>query len=93
MLNPRFRTTAQLSKEKASRDSRYGGYWGNFYRSEYDYDRVELFADYLNRGTHTWRYLLIATNKGDYLVPNTVVMEMYNPEVFGRNENRKVTIK
>lgn len=93
VLNPRFQTVQQLDKEKASRDSSWSGYWGNFYRSEYYFDRVEVFADYLRRGKHTWTYLVIATNAGDYTVPNTVCMEMYNPEVFGRNDNRKIQIK
>ncbi len=93
VLNPRFRTGQQLDKEKSSGDSAWQGYWGNFYRSEYYFDRVELFADYLKRGTHTWKYLVIATNSGDYTVPNTVCFEMYNPEVFGRNDNRRVQVK
>ena len=79
--------------EQASYDSTWKGYWGKFYRSEYYFDRVELFSDYLRRGTHTWTYLVVATNGGTFTVPNTVVMEMYNPEVFGRNENRKIEIK
>ncbi len=93
VLNPRFQVHQKLDMEKASRDSKWQGLWGNFYRSEYYFDRVEVFADYLNRGTHTWRYLVIATNKGSYSVPNTVCLEMYNPEVFGRNDNRKVQVR
>jgi uncharacterized protein YfaS (alpha-2-macroglobulin family) len=93
VLNPRFKTTASLDMEQASYDSTWKGYWGKFYRSEYYFDRVELFSDYLRRGTHTWTYLVVATNGGAFTVPNTVVMEMYNPEVFGRNENRKIEIK
>ena len=93
VLNPRFKTGQQLDMEKSSRDSKWGGYWGNFYRSEYYFDRVEVFADYLRRGEHTWKYLVIATNAGVYTVPNTVCHEMYNPEVFGRSDNRKIEIK
>lgn len=93
VLNPRFLTAQQLDMEKANRDNEWAGYWGNFYRSEYYFDRVELFADYLNRGTHKWNYLVVATNPGSYAVPNTVCMEMYNPEVFGRNDNRKIQVK
>lgn len=93
VLNPRFQTQQQLDMEKASSDDDWRGYWGQFYRSEYYFDRVEVFADYLVRGSHTWRYLVIATNGGLYGVPNTTVMEMYNPEVFGRNDNRQVQVK
>lgn len=93
VLNPRFRTGQQLDLEKANRDNKWGGYWGNFYRSEYYFDRVEVFADYLRRGAHSWSYLVIATNSGSYTVPNTVCQEMYNPEVFGRNSNRNIQVK
>jgi len=93
VLNPRFKTSVHPDTEKASHDSPWKGYWGNFYRSEYYFDRVEVFADYLRRGIQTWSYLVVATNKGEFMVPNTMVLEMYNPEVFGRNENRKIEIK
>jgi uncharacterized protein YfaS (alpha-2-macroglobulin family) len=95
VLNPDFQTTSQydVRETRASRDSEWAGYWGNFYRSEIYFDRVQVFADYLYRGTHTWKYLVIATNAGDFAVPNTVVLEMYNPEVFGRNANRRVQVQ
>ncbi|MCP5054300.1 MAG: hypothetical protein GY940_44440, partial [bacterium] len=53
---------------------------------------VQVFADYLRRGTHKWTYLVIATNSGTFTVPNTTAMEMYNPEVFARNANRSVEV-
>jgi uncharacterized protein YfaS (alpha-2-macroglobulin family) len=95
VLNPDFQTTSQydVRETRASRDSEWAGYWGNFYRSEIYFDRVQVFADYLYRGVHTWKYLVIATNAGDFAVPNTVVLEMYNPEVFGRNANRRVLVQ
>lgn len=93
VLNPSFKTGMLLDMEKGSRDSQWRGYWGNFYRSEIYFDRVQVFADYLRRGTHKWTYLVIATNEGEYTVPNTMVSEMYNPEVFGRNDNRRVKVK
>jgi uncharacterized protein YfaS (alpha-2-macroglobulin family) len=93
VLNPSFKTGLQTDMEKASRDSQWSGYWGNFYRSEIYFDRVQVFADYLRRGTHKWNYLVIATNSGTYTVPNTQVLEMYNPEVFGRNANRSVAVR
>jgi hypothetical protein len=92
VLNSNFKTGLALDKEKASDDNRWRGSWGNFYRSEIYFDRVQVFADYLRRGKHTWTYLVIATNSGSFTVPNTVAVEMYNPEVFGRNANRNVTI-
>jgi alpha-2-macroglobulin len=93
VLNPSFKTGLQLDKTQASSDSNWSGYWGHFYRSEIYFDRVQVFADYLRRGKHRWTYLVIATNAGTFTVPNTVVSEMYNPEVFGRNANRNVEVK
>jgi len=93
VLNPNFESTSGLDTRKVSQDSEWGGYWGRFYRSEIYFDRVLVFADYLTRGTHKWKYLAIATNSGSFVVPNTVAQEMYNPEVFGRNSNRNVEVK
>jgi uncharacterized protein YfaS (alpha-2-macroglobulin family) len=93
VLNPRFNVTSQLDSRRISRDNRWRGYWGRFYRSEYYFDHIEVFADYLRRGTHVWRYLVIATNSGHFNAPATMVLEMYNPEVFGRDENRTTEIK
>jgi uncharacterized protein YfaS (alpha-2-macroglobulin family) len=95
VLNPDFNTTSQYDAQETiiNRDREWAGYWGNFYRSEIYFDRVQVFADYLNRGVHTWKYLVIATNAGNFSVPNTMVSEMYNPEVFGRNANRRIQVK
>ena len=89
VLNPSFKTSSALSVGKVTKGSRYNAYWGRLYRSEYYFDRVELFADFLIRGTHKWQYLIMATNSGNYTIPPSLVSEMYNPEVFGRNDNKK----
>ncbi|MCK4667179.1 hypothetical protein KAU33_10540, partial [Candidatus Dependentiae bacterium] len=93
VVNPNFRTSSELDKEKLQLDNRRRNDWGNFYRSEYYFDRVEVFTDYLRRGKHIWKYLVIATNSGEYMIPNTLVHEMYNPEVFGRNDGKIIEIK
>jgi uncharacterized protein YfaS (alpha-2-macroglobulin family) len=93
VVNPGFKTSSELSIEKVNRANRYQAYWGNFYRSQYYFDRLELFADFLRKGTHRWKYLVIATNQGEFDLPNSIVLQMYHPEVFGRNENRKIKIK
>ncbi len=92
VLNPSFKTSAALSLEKVNNGSKYNAYWGRFYRSEYYFDRLELFADFLTRGTHKWQYLIIATNSGTYTLPPSLVNEMYNLEVFGRNDNKEIKI-
>lgn len=93
VLNPNFKTVSEITREMSNSQHRYYRYWGSFYRSQYYFDRIELFADFLTRGTHTWKYMVVATNNGDYDLPASMVLEMYNPEVFGRNENQKIKIK
>ncbi|MCU0286917.1 MAG: hypothetical protein MUF15_11020, partial [Acidobacteria bacterium] len=93
VVNPNFETGSQLDMAKTTRDNEWDSYWGKFYRSEVYFDRVQVFADYLKRGKHIWKYLVIATNEGTFALPNTVVCEMYNFEVFGRNANRNVQVK
>jgi uncharacterized protein YfaS (alpha-2-macroglobulin family) len=92
VVNPRFRTQAEMADRSLEEDGP-GRYWGGFYHSQYYFDRVELFADFLTAGTHTWKYLVIAANSGDYQLPASMVLQMYNPEVFGRSADRKITIK
>jgi len=93
VLNPAFKTSSELDKNKVTKYSKFGAYWGVFYRTEFYFDRVQLFADYLRRGTHKWQYLVMATNSGIYTVSPSTVSEMYNPEVFGRDDNKKIIIK
>jgi len=92
VVNPRFRTQADLAVSNMEEGEAFR-YWGDFYHSQYYFDRVELFADFLTAGTHTWKYLVIAANSGEYQLPATLVLQMYNPEVFGRNADQRVKIK
>ena len=93
VVNPNFRTSSDLDLEKTNRDSGWRGYWGYFYRSEYYFDRVEVFTDHLRRGVHKWKYIVIATNSGEYMMPPSFVQEMYSPEVLGRNDGKIIEIK
>jgi len=92
VVNPRFETQRDLGSGSMEKRRSFA-YWGGFYRGEYYFDRVELFADYLSPGTHTWQYLVIAANRGIYRLPASMALEMYNPEVFGRNADREITIQ
>ncbi|MGE5344268.1 MAG: alpha-2-macroglobulin family protein [Candidatus Omnitrophota bacterium] len=93
VVNPNFETSSAVDLAKTTRDNEWNAYWGKFYRSEIYFDRIDVFADYLRKGTHTWKYLVIATNAGNYAVPPTVVTDMYHLDVFGRNANRNVQVK
>ena len=46
--------------------------------------RVQLFADQVMPGVHTYVYLARATTIGSFVAAPTHVEQMYEPEVFGR---------
>jgi hypothetical protein len=63
----------------------YGSAWYTpFYHQEIRDDRVQLFADTLPPGVHTYVYLARATTIGKFVAAPTHVEQMYSPEVFGR---------
>ncbi len=88
-LNTSLATTQTRHETKT-----YRSWWkGGFHRSEMRDDRVVAFADYLNSGSHSFTYLVRATTLGQFAVPPTKAEAMYEPEVFGRTENRVVEIR
>jgi len=64
---------------------RYRSAWYTpFYHREIRDDRVQLFADSVPPGVHTYVYLARATTIGRFVAAPTHVEQMYDPEVFGR---------
>ena len=64
---------------------RYSSSWYTpFYHREIRDDRVQLFADSVPPGVHTYVYLARATTIGTFVAAPTHVEQMYEPEVFGR---------
>jgi uncharacterized protein YfaS (alpha-2-macroglobulin family) len=61
--------------------------WGSFQRAERYDDRIQVFADYMEKGEHHWSYLIQATTPGKFHAPAAVVESMYEPEVFGRTSS------
>ncbi len=55
-----------------------------FYHQEIRDGGVQLFADALSPGVHTYVYLARATTIGRFVAAPTHVEQMYQPEVFGR---------
>ena len=68
-------------------------WWGSFDHWENYDDRVLIFANYLERGEHTYSYLIQATTPGSFLMPASKAEEMYTPEVFGMSEQKFINIK
>jgi hypothetical protein len=74
-----------------SKQKRY--WWGTFNHSEIYDDRVCVFADSLQAGEHIFTYLVRTVTYGRFSMPATKAEEMYNPEVFGRNEQKIIRIE
>lgn len=69
-----------------------GQWWGSFNHTEIRDDRVLLFADYLNRGEHTYTYIARATTPGTFTHPPVQAELMYQPEINGRNASGTVRV-
>lgn len=87
-LNAAFLTTnPDLMQNTGS-----GQWWGSFNHTEIRDDRVLLFADYLNRGEHTYTYVARATTPGTFIHPPVQAELMYQPEINGRNASGTVRV-
>ncbi|HET6271415.1 MAG TPA: hypothetical protein VFG32_00385, partial [Bacteroidota bacterium] len=62
------------------------------HKEMYD-DRVQLFADYLPAGVHTFTYMARATSYGKFQMPSTRAEGMYEPEVFGQTSSRVIIVE
>jgi hypothetical protein len=71
----------------------YGWGWWWFSHSEMRDEKVSLFAQYLPRGTYEYTYLIRASVPGEFLVMPGTASQMYFPEVFGRSDGAKFTVR
>ena len=55
-------------------------------------DHVQIFADVLPPGVHTFTYAARATTPGEFVSPAPHAEEMYAPEIFGRGRASKIRI-
>ncbi|MDC0723246.1 Ig-like domain-containing alpha-2-macroglobulin family protein [Nannocystis bainbridge] len=67
------------------------GWWAS--HEELRSDRVLVFADDLPPGTHRHTVFLRATSRGDFSLPPARAEAMYMPEVWGRSEGARVTVR
>ena len=67
------------------------GWWVS--HSEFHDDRIVLFADTLHPGRHRHTVYVRATTPGDYVFPPTVAQAMYVPEIFGRTEGARISVR
>ncbi len=88
ILNASFATESDEVKEATGGSS---GYW-SFNHTENYFDRIILSGDLLTTGVHTYTFVVRAVTPGQYLLPSTKSEEMYNPDVFGYDEQLKIEI-
>jgi len=67
-------------------------WWGSFNHTEQQDTRVLLFADFLQRGEHTYRYVARTTTAGDFLHPAVEAEQMYRPEIRGRTATGRLGV-
>lgn len=88
ILNVNFAT---VGDDVVSSTGGSGSYW-SFNHSENYFDRLILSGDLLSAGEHTYTFVVRAVTPGQYLLPSTKSEEMYNPDVFGYDEQLRIEI-
>ncbi|MGB2579139.1 YfaS [Elusimicrobium simillimum] len=89
-------TESQFANNDEGEYDDYDSYyskWGTFERNEKYDDRIAVFADYLTKGKHTYKYVVQATLPGTYSAPAAWASQMYEPENFGHNTTGKLTVE
>ena len=83
-VNPVFKTQEAVGGEIPAAD------WSSSYQ-ELREDRALFFADQLNPGRYTLRYLARVISAGSATAPAAKIEEMYHPDRFGTTGTMKVT--
>ena len=95
-VNPAFETESEEQQRKldgvAAADENDTWWWTGFNHIEMRDNRVALFADSLDAGVHTHRYLARALTPGAFTLPGAKAEQMYAPERFGRSDERTIKI-
>jgi hypothetical protein len=89
-------TTSQLSETPTIRptyDPFWWWGWWYFDHTEIRDEEVDLYADYLPRGTYVYTYQVRASFPGEYQTMPSHAYAFYFPEVFGRGAGTLFTIK
>jgi uncharacterized protein YfaS (alpha-2-macroglobulin family) len=91
-LNERLGTTSYVAR--ASWEPAQFMWERNGYnRKEVRDDRVAFFITQLERGTHTFTYLMRATTAGTFHVLPAQVSLMYEPAAWGRSASAEITVE
>jgi uncharacterized protein YfaS (alpha-2-macroglobulin family) len=85
-INPEFLTQEARAAGPSAED---GSWWPSDFH-EIRQDRCLSFADYLEPGTYTLRYVARVRAAGTVTAPSAKVEEMYHPERCGFTESQKL---
>jgi hypothetical protein len=95
-VNPTFETESEEQQRKldgvVANEESEAWWWTGFNHIEMRDNRVALFADSLEAGVHTHRYLARALTPGTFTLPGSKAEQMYAPERFGRSDERTIKI-
>lgn len=106
-IDPQLRTVSLWLREQLRSDQReallqgapsYFAPWFPWYFSPWDQvdirdDRVTLLAGRIPSGVHRYVYYARATTPGDFFVLPAHVEETYFPEVFGRSDSGRFSVR
>lgn len=85
-------TSSTVVSQLEGSGPRLTGFSSAWHRRELRDDRALFFVDEMPAGMYHFRYLARAHTPGSYVVPPTRVMEMYQPEVYGRTKASQMTV-
>jgi hypothetical protein len=85
-------TSSESVANAEGRGARIDGFSSAWHRRELRDDRALFFVDEMPAGIYHFRYLARAHTPGNYVVPPTRVMEMYQPEVYGRTRATEIAV-
>ena len=106
-VDPQLDTVSTWTKERLQNDRNnalrfgapsYYAPWFHWYYNPWDQvdtrdDRVILYADRLPEGVHQFIYYARVTTPGNFVVPPAHAEETYFPEVFGRGDSSRFTVR
>jgi uncharacterized protein YfaS (alpha-2-macroglobulin family) len=85
-------SSATIAGLEESKGPLLTGFSEAWHRRELRDDRALFFIDEMPAGMYHYRYLARPHTPGTYVVPPTRVMEMYQPEVYGRTAAGQLTV-
>jgi uncharacterized protein YfaS (alpha-2-macroglobulin family) len=92
VINSSFANESENEAKRKRDIAGHNRWYDSFMHTENYDDRVQVFANFLAKGSHNVSYLVQATTPGAYAKPACWVEQMYEPEVFGRTVSEKVEV-